>query len=53
MDKVAEFEKLYLQILKSKYSHEVMDELRAGHLDDKIAALMTEVAEEVANRFKA
>ncbi len=52
MDKVAEFEKLYLQILKSKYSHEVMDELRAGHLDDKIAALMTEVAEEVANRFK-
>jgi len=33
MDKVAEFEKLYLQILKSKYSHEV--------------------AEEVANRFKA
>ena len=48
-----EFEKLYLQILKSKYSHEVMDELRAGHLDDKIAALMTEVAEEVANRFKA
>ena len=53
MDKVAEFEKLYLQILKSKYSHEVMDELRAGHLDDKIVALMTEVAEEVANRFKA
>ena len=53
MDKVAEFEKLYLQILKSKYSHEVMDELRAGHLDDKIAALMTEVAEEVAHRFKA
>ena len=53
MDKVAEFEILYLQILKSKYSHEVMDELRAGHLDDKIAALMTEVAEEVANRFKA
>ena len=53
LDKVAEFEKLYLQILKSKYSHEVLDELRAGHLDDKITALMTEVATEVANRFKA
>ena len=53
LDKVAEFEKLYLQILKSKYSHEVMDELRKGNLDDKISALMTEVAEEVANRFKA
>ena len=52
-EKVAEFEKLYLQILKSKYSHEVLDELRIGHLDDKIAALMTEVATEVANRFKA
>ena len=48
LDKVAEFEKLYLQILKSKYSHEVLDELRVGHLDDKIAALMTEVATEVA-----
>ncbi len=53
LDKVAEFEKLYLQILKSKYSHEVLDELRAGHLDDKISALMTEVATEVANRFQA
>ncbi len=53
LDKVAEFEKLYLQILKSKYSHEVMDELRKGNLDDKISALMTEIAEEVANRFKA
>lgn len=53
LDKVAEFEKLYLQILKSKYSHEVLDELRQGRLDDKIAALMTEVATEVANRFKA
>lgn len=53
LDKVAEFEKLYLQILKSKYSHEVLAELRAGHLDDKISALMTEVATEVANRFKA
>ncbi len=53
LDKVAEFEKLYLQILKSKYSHEVLDELRVGRLDDNIAALMTEVATEVANRFKA
>ena len=53
LEKVAEFEKLYLQILKSKYSHEVLNELRIGHLDDKIAALMTEVATEVANRFKA
>ena len=53
LEKVAEFEKLYLQILKSKYSHVVLDELRIGHLDDKIAALMTEVATEVANRFKA
>ena len=53
LEKVAEFEKLYLQILKSKYSHEVLDELRIGHLDDKISALMTEVATEVANRFKA
>ena len=53
LDKVAEFEKLFLQMLKSKYQKEVLDELKAGHLDDKVEALLKEVAAVVANRFKA
>ena len=53
LDKVAEFEKLFLQMLKSKYQKEVLDELKAGHLDDKVEALLKEVAADVANRFKA
>ena len=51
--KVAEFEKLFLQMLKSKYQKEVLDELKAGHLDDKVEALLTEIAADGANRFKA
>ena len=53
LDKVAEFEKLFLQMLKSKYQKEVLDELKAGHLDDKVEALLKEIAADVANRFKA
>ena len=53
LDKVAEFEKLFLQMLKSKYQKEVLDELKVGHLDDKVEALLKEVAADVANRFKA
>lgn len=53
LDKVAEFEKLFLQMLKSKYQKEVLDELKAGHLDDKVETLLKEVAADVANRFKA
>ena len=51
LDKVAEFEKLFLQMLKSKYQKEVLDELKAGHL--KVEALLKEIAADVANRFKA
>ena len=52
LDKVTDFEKLFLQILKAKYDHEVMDELRAGRLTDEVSARIEEVATEVANRFK-
>ena len=53
VDKVAEFEKLFLQILKTKYSSEVLAELHAGRLDETIESKLVEVATEVANRFKA
>ncbi len=53
IENVREFEKLFLQVLKTKYQKEVMDELRAGHLDENITAKIEEVATEIANRFKA
>lgn len=52
-EKVAEFEKLFLQILHAKHQTDVLDELKKGILNDEIAAKLTEVAKEVANRFKA
>ena len=53
VESVREFEKLFLQVLKAKYPQEVMDELRAGHLDENITRKIEEVATDIANRFKA
>lgn len=49
---VAEFEKLFLEILRTKYRKEVLDELGAGNLDDHVAGLIAEVAADVAGRFQ-
>ena len=52
-DKVGEFEKLFVQVLHTKYQADVLDELKKGNLTDEIGAKLTEVAKEVANRYKA
>ena len=52
-EKVSEFEKFFIQILHSKHQSDVLDELKKGVLNDEIAAKITAVAKEVANRFKA
>ncbi len=49
--KVGEFEKYFLEILRSRYRHEILDELLAGRLDDKVATLLEEVAADVADKF--
>lgn len=48
---VAGFEKLFLSILNAKYRHEVLDELRAGRLDENVEELLKQVAAEVAGKF--
>ncbi len=53
LDKVAEFEKVFLQILRTKYKTEVLDELRAGKLTEDIEKCLQRVAADVTNRFKA
>ncbi len=48
---VIDFEKYFLEILRVRYRKEVLDELRVGHLDDVVAALLDEIAREVSDKF--
>ena len=48
---VTDFEKYFLEILRARYQKEVLNELHEGRLDDVVAALLEEVAKEVADRF--
>ncbi len=52
-EKVGEFERLFIQVLHTKHQADVLDELKKGNLTDEIGAKLTEVAKEVANRYKA
>lgn len=48
---VAEFEKIFLEILRSKYRKEVLDPLSKGVLDEQVSRLLEEVAGEVGQTF--
>ena len=48
---VAEFEKLFLEILGSKYEIEILEPLREGVLDENVSKLLEEVATEVGQTF--
>ena len=49
---VAEFEKMFLEILRSKYQKEILEPLREGVLDENVSKLLEEVATEVGQTFK-
>ena len=51
LDKVAEFESQYLQLLRAKYADDVLAVLRQGKLTDEVAEKLTAAAAEVAARF--
>ena len=51
LDKVAEFEKAFIQLLKAKYQKEVLDVIKAGKLTDEVSDLITSCAKEVASRY--
>ncbi|MDY5034153.1 MAG: F0F1 ATP synthase subunit alpha [Prevotella sp.] len=51
LDKVAEFEKAFIQLLKAKYQKEVLDVIKAGKLTDEVTDLITSCAKEVASRY--
>jgi len=53
LDKVAEFEKLFLQYLRGKHQSDVLDVLKTGKIDDDIMAKIKAAAAEVASRYTA
>ncbi len=48
---VAEFEKMFLEILRSKYQKEILEPLRERGLDENVSKLLEEVATEVGQTF--
>ncbi len=53
LEKVHEFEKDFIQLLKAKYPEEVLAELRAGKLTDDVQSKLRECAAEVSARYGA
>ena len=52
VDKVPEFEKLFLDVLRSRYKESVLDVLSAGQLNADVEKLMTDVAADVVASLK-
>ncbi len=52
LEKVSEFEKLFLQLIRAKYQKEVLDVIKAGQLTDDVVEKLTECANEIASRYK-
>ncbi|MDE6308705.1 MAG: F0F1 ATP synthase subunit alpha, partial [Muribaculaceae bacterium] len=51
LEKIAEFQAQYLQLLHAKYQKETLDEILAGKLTDEVTAKLTEAAQEIASRY--
>ncbi len=52
IDKVKEFEQLFIELLKAKYQKEVLDVLRSGKLTPEVEQLLRQAASEVTSRYK-
>jgi F-type H+-transporting ATPase subunit alpha len=51
LDKVAEFEKLFIQFLRGKHQSDVLDVLRTGKIDDDVMSKLKQAAADVATKF--
>lgn len=49
---VAEFEKLFLDVMRSRYRKDVLDVLESGVIDDNVARIITSVAREITASLK-
>lgn len=52
LEKVHEFESLFIQLVEAKYRKEVLDEIKNGNLSDDVQAKIRECAAEVSSRYK-
>ncbi|MEG2820083.1 MAG: F0F1 ATP synthase subunit alpha, partial [Muribaculaceae bacterium] len=50
-DKVAEFEKLFIQLLKAKYQKDVLDVIKSGVLTDDVISKLTSSAKDIASKY--
>jgi F-type H+-transporting ATPase subunit alpha len=53
LDKVAEFEKLFIDHLRGKHQHDVLDVLRDGKIDDDVMSKLKVAAAEIASKYTA
>ena len=51
LDKVAEFEKLFLQLLHAKHQADVLDQLKVGIINDDVTEKIKAVASEIASKY--
>ena len=51
MDKVAEFEKLFLQLLKTKHQADVLDVLKSGVINDDVKAKLIAAARDITSKY--
>lgn len=52
LDKVAEFEELFLQLLRAKHQTDVLDVIKAGQLTDDVVNKLTAAALDIAGKYK-
>ena len=52
VEKVADFEEQFLQLVKAKYQKEVLDEIKSGKLTEDVEQKIRECAAEVSGQFK-
>lgn len=52
LDKVAEFEDLFLQLLRAKYQKDVLDVIKSGLLTDDVVEKLTAAANDIAGKYK-
>lgn len=53
IDKVSEFEKLFIQYLHAKHQADVLDVLKSGKIDDDVQTKLKNVALEIAGKYTA
>lgn len=52
LDKVDEFEELFLQLLRAKYKTDVLDVIKSGQLTEDVTKKLTDAALDIAGKYK-